>query len=203
MERTIQLRERRVAPNIEQIGDLTVLGFTKDHHGRKVFHCRCVCGKEITPRIPDVLSGKQKSCGCTNQPRVQHGMSNTPTWRSWKAMRERCLTEGSKDYPRYGGAGITVCERWATSFEAFLEDMGERPPGTSIDRYPDRTGNYEPGNCRWATDLEQQRNRRSTKLHTLHGKTQCQTAWAEEYGIKKNTLSFRLKKGMTLEDALK
>lgn len=80
---------------------------------------------------------------------------------SWQQLRVRCLTMTNKAYPNYGGRGIKVCDRWLV-FENFLADMGERPPGTSIDRI-DNNGNYEPGNCRWATALEQGRNRRPAR----------------------------------------
>ena len=118
-------------------------------------------------------------------------------------MRERCLQPWSKDYARYGGAGVRVNEGWAESFEAFLADMGERPPGTTLDRYPDMAGDYEPGNCRWATDVQQQRNRRGLVLLEMDGVTQCMSAWAEQYGIKKTTLKYRLDKGLSLAEAVK
>jgi hypothetical protein len=78
-------------------------------------------------------------------------------------MRKRCLDRNHENYPLYGGRGITICARWE-SFESFLADMGERPDGTTLDRFPDRDGNYEPGNCRWATPVEQAHNREQTKL---------------------------------------
>lgn len=86
----------------------------------------------------------------------------TSTYLCWSAMHRRCFNHNAKDYPEYGGRGITVCDRWR-QFEGFLADMGERPAGLSIDRFPDNDGNYEPSNCRWATPSEQARNRRKAR----------------------------------------
>jgi hypothetical protein len=110
------------------------------------------------------------------------------------SMKARCLNPVRESYANYGARGITVCEAWATSFEAFLADMGPRPgPGMSIDRIDNDRG-YEPGNCRWATATEQAENRRSTKFIEFDGRRLSQAAWARELGITSQSLSARLKK---------
>jgi hypothetical protein len=128
-----------------------------------------------------------------------HGMSYTRTYRSWKMMLSR--VRGSSDARhRRDYLGIKVCDRWL-SFENFLADMGPRPPNKTIDRFPDNKGNYEPGNCRWATPAEQQRNTRRTVMMTYAGITLCKEDWAKYIGISINGLHKRLKR-MTVEDAL-
>lgn len=126
---------------------------------------------------------------------LTHGMSGTPTWKSWDSMIQRCTNENSPDYPRYGGAGITICERWM-KFENFYADMGKRPEGMTLDRFPDKKGNYEPGNCRWATPAEQQRNLKSNTYVAYKGETKLLIDWAEEKGIPRDLLRQRLNRGM-------
>jgi hypothetical protein len=105
----------------------------------------------------------------------KHGGSGTPEYRAWAAAKSRCSNPNATGYERYGGRGITMCERWRESFPAFLEDMGPKPsPQHSLDRFPDRDGNYEPGNCRWATFIQQMSTRRMARTHVRHlasGKT--------------------------------
>jgi len=105
------------------------------------------------------------SCGCYHKEVAvfKHGRGSNsdadPTYRSWLAMKRRCLIADDIDYHRYGGKGITICTQWQYDFAQFLADMGERPDGTTLDRWPNKAGNYEPGNCRWATPKEQASNR--------------------------------------------
>lgn len=127
--------------------------------------------------------------------------SQSPEYRTWAAMRARCTNPKAASYRHYGGRGISVCERWS-SFANFLADMGPRPPGMSIDRYPDNDGNYEPGNCRWATNREQSNNRRITRFAEHEGQRKPISEWARELGANYDVLFQRIRqKGYSLEEA--
>lgn len=107
-----------------------------------------------------------------------HGFSRTPLYYVWQAMIQRCHDPSNKSYPRYGGKGIQVCPEWRESFVAFMEYIGPRPDGLTLDRI-DSKGNYEPGNVRWATYKQQARNTSRNRLHTIDGVTRCLAEWCE------------------------
>lgn len=127
----------------------------------------------------------------------------SPTYRSWASMIQRCTNPKFASFAAYGARGIKVCTRWRRSFRCFLRDMGERPAGTSLDRFPNRRGNYEPGNCRWATRREQRLNSDALHLLTFNGETLPLKHWAIRLGLKRATLSNRiLYRGWSVERAL-
>jgi hypothetical protein len=130
------------------------------------------------------------------------GIRRLPEYAVWVAMRQRCNNPRDSAYKYIGAHGTRVCERW-DSFENFLNDMGQRPgPGYSLILYPNKEGNYEPGNCRWATASETQRRSRGRTRHTYQGKTQTLVEWSEEAGIPRSVLSNRLYEGWTFEEAI-
>lgn len=135
---------------------------------------------------------------------IKHGHNRrgetTATYRTWNAMLQRCTNPRHEKFSQYGGAGVTVCPRWH-EFAAFVADMGERPDGMTIDRIVGARG-YEPGNCRWATPKQQQRNISFNVNIEFDGKIQCLAAWAEEVGISKDTLGYRIRKGWPVQKAL-
>jgi len=135
--------------------------------------CHCDCGAEGIWTSRQLLSCGTRSCGClisdaARQHSTKHGhivaQRKTPSYQSWTSMNTRCFNSNHTNYKDYGGRGITVCERWCRSnpqgFSNFLFDMGARPKGTTLDRFPNNDGNYEQGNCRWATRKEQASNQR-------------------------------------------
>jgi hypothetical protein len=186
-------------------GRLTVVAFAGIARNRKAtWRCLCDCGNETVVRGTGLVSGSSQSCGCLGREKsTTHGMSRTPEYNCWVTMLQRCFNPSDDDYVRYGLRGITVCERWRTSFEAFFADMGLKPIGhdISIERQ-DNNGNYEKGNCYWASRTQQARNRRSSRLLTFNGRTQCVASWAEERGLHLKTLYTRLHRGWSVERAL-
>lgn len=173
--------------------------------------CRCDCGQETTLRANSLRPGGTLSCGCLAREisielgrrlNITHGKSLMPEFNIWKAMRERCRRENGPAFQHYGGRGITVCERWERSFEAFLADMGKRPtPKHSIERR-DNDAPYSPENCVWASQAEQCRNTRRNNRLTLNGETLCLTDWAQRLGTVPQTIQGRLLRGWPIERAL-
>lgn len=163
----------------------------------------CDCGAEKEMLISNVALGKSKSCGClsieTTADRARtHGMTGTPEYRTWNNMWNRCTNPITSRYERYGGRGITVCARWL-SFENFLEDMGSRPSAKHSIERGDVNGNYEPGNCRWATKKEQSRNTSTNLFVEYQGERKCVAEWCEQIGIPYSTFIQRLRRGIPLE----
>jgi len=132
----------------------------------------------------------------------RHGMFGTVEYNAWRSMIKRCYCQTNASFHRYGGRGISVLERWRTSFASFFEDMGNRPSSLhSLDRI-DNDGNYEPSNCRWATAKVQQSNRRSVVLLEFNGERLPLSDWSSRSLISRSTISQRLSNGWTVADAL-
>jgi hypothetical protein len=189
----------------QRFGRLTVLRRAENTPtGRARWACACACGGSAVVCRDELRSGHVRSCGCIQGER--HRGVRAPdghisrTYSTWQLMIKRCMSATCREFDQYGARGITVCERWR-DFQRFLDDMGERPPGTTIDRI-DGTRGYEPGNCRWATPKEQGRNRKTNRPVTYAGRTMPVSAWAEELGLNRNVLLQRLNKGWSIADAL-
>lgn len=170
-----------------------------------VLVCRCACDNYTFMPPCNLLTGNTKSCGCIvyeNKGRAPtHGMKRTSTYRTWVGMRQRCNNPDDRAYKNYGGRGITVCDRWNTSFENFYTDMGPRPPGMWLERVENNAG-YSPENCIWTTPKEQLRNKRTTIRLTYHGMTHKLVEWAEILDVDPVFLRRRLKDGWSVEDTL-
>ena len=186
-----------------------------------LWRCRCDCGTVKDVLSNSLIRGLTKSCGCLMLERAaerqtRHGLSTTPEHGIWCGMRDRCLNPKARAYRRYGERGITICARWAGNdgFQAFYADMGPRPSSEySIDRIDNDQGYFcghcqecraegRAANCRWATSIQQQQNRRDTRHFTVGDETLCLSEWARRTGISPSTLTERIHRGMTMTEAL-
>ena len=189
----------------QKFGRWEVLG---PGEGRKMVLCRCDCGTVRGVISTNLTQAISTSCGCWKRQaateRTKHGHSKagkrTRAYAIWAAMKSRCMNPKTEAYKKYGARGISVCDRWLT-FENFLADMGEPPAGASIDR-KNGSGNYEPGNCRWASAKEQARNISTNRIGYVSGRAMCVAEASERFGVKYRTIMSRMNRGLTMEQAV-
>lgn len=168
--------------------------------------CLCKCGTRKYVNEGGIRLGTS-SCGCLasellSKRNLKHGRARSPEWIAWVSMKTRCYNKNYKGYANYGGRGIKVCARWMESFQAFFDDVGKRPSENhSIDRLDSNKG-YLPGNVRWSTYLEQNRNRKYARTLTVHGQTKPLIEWARSSGLEYPTLKARVDSGMSPEGAI-
>ena len=196
-----------------QFGEWTVVEAgvpTRDGRGmRRRWVCKCSCGTIKSPLEKHLVSGASTNCGCVRKETLAgvmttHGRTKNRikprVYNIWCSMKGRCENPSNASYPKYGGVGIKVCERWQ-KFENFLADMGEPPDGMSIDRIDNDKG-YEPGNCRWATRTTQARNRRNVRMITIGNETKSLPDWADAKGRCRRLIYARIRNGWSYEDAV-
>ncbi len=192
-------------------GRLVVTGGAPSENGRAMWTCLCDCGASVVRMGKYLRREEVKSCGCLNRQGIagpaneRHGHAPqtgvSPTYTTWAGMVARCTNPRASGWHKYGARGVNVCPRWL-DFAAFLADMGERPQGKSIDRHPDAAGDYEPGNCRWATPTEQNENTRTARWIEHGGERRTLSSWARHLGVSAGTLHGRLAR-MSVAEALK
>ena len=196
----------------EVFGKLTVLYRAENRiepsgRSKTYWKCKCECGVEKEVEASSLRSGTSKSCGCVNKERMgrlnlSHGSSNSFEYKTLVKIKERCYNSNSERYNSYGGRGIKVCDRWLESFENFLEDMGERPEGYSIERI-NVDGNYEPENCKWIPLIEQHYNKQNTKFVEYNGNKVSLSKICKELRLPYKTTWKKLNKGITFETIIK
>lgn len=194
-------------PNVKNIigqkfSLLTVVGYVGSDANGTHWLCKCDCGCTKQVSLSNLRSGSTKACGCLRGRAIKHGLYYAAEYRVWTHLVQRCTNPKNTSYQNYGGRGIKVCERWRESFVNFFSDMGSRPTSKhQIDRI-DNDGHYEPGNCRWATVAEQNRNMRRSQKITFNGRTMTIAEWGREIQLAPHALKNRLKKGWSIEAAL-
>lgn len=183
----------------QRFGRLKATDFDGTRNGKSWWRCSCDCGSEKVVAYQHLVSGLVRSCGCLRRDSARalmttHGGSvggGARWYQVWAGMIDRCNNPQSLRFHRYGGRGIGICERWRDP-RAFYDDMGDPPPGMTIERIDNDAG-YSPENCRWATRKEQNNNRSTTRLIDFGGETLSAAAWAERLGITKATMYYRLR----------
>lgn len=183
----------------QKFGRLTVIERGENSgSGATRWVCECECGARPVAFSKNLKNGHTKSCGCaqkeaTSRANTKHGQRMHPLYRVWKRMKYRCYGKRSADFDRYGGRGITVCERWKDDPQAFIDDMGASyAPGLQIDRI-DNDGPYSPENCRWATPTVNSNNRRDTRYIMHKGKPTPLSFAASDLGLDRVKLWKRSK----------
>lgn len=185
-------------------GRLTVVAnATARKGGRRQVICDCDCGESITCDPRSLKQGHTQSCGCFHRDQVSaaaharatHGDAGSKEYVSWIHMKGRCLNPKNLKYKDYGGRGIRVCDAWSSSYETFLSDMGRAPTNSHTVERSDVNGHYEPSNCRWATPLEQARNKRHHRFVQYLGKTIPLSEACELSGVPYRSALWRLNSG--------
>lgn len=190
-------------------GRLTAIRyFGHDNHHHQVWLFSCSCGKEKTISAISVFKGVTKSCGClrsevTAQRKSSHGKRRSDEYSIWVGIKQRCFNPNCKEFKWYGLKGIIMCQEWVDDFQSFYEHVGPRPSKKhSIDRI-DSSKNYEPGNVRWATSIEQANNKRNNSILTIFGKSKTIAEWERYIGCSKELIRQRIKKlGWSAEKAI-
>jgi hypothetical protein len=185
----------------------SVVSYAGKRKNNLLWNCRCMCGVEKVVQGTNITSGKSAGCGCVQYAKLterntKHGLSDHPLYGVWSSVKQRCNPAFKDKFEGWAGRGIKICDRWANSFEHFLVDMGERPSADHQIERKDNDGDYEPGNCIWATRTEQMRNMRRNRIVTFNGREMTLTEAIKECGIPGGTVHGRLRIGWDVDRAL-
>lgn len=206
--RKVKLGRNRSGRSGLRFGRLVTVSFYDIKNRNARWECLCDCGQTSIVHWCNLKCGKTLSCGClqseaAKKAHTKHGEAskNTREYGTWRSMRARCLNPKATKYPRYGGRGITICDRWMNSYACFLADMGRCPKGMTLER-KNVNGNYEPGNCCWATPSEQANNKTNNRVLVHDGVQQTHAQWERQMGYSQGLIASRMRKGWSSELAL-